>query len=99
VIDIAGAFGYKFIFFSVIFYLFLGFILTMGAGSWLSASIHSTAYTIGNYSTNVTEVNPTATDWIPYIFQNPLSGISFLAWLSLGILITDIYIVVTSLIP
>lgn len=96
----AGAFGYKFIFFSVIFYLFLGFILTMGAGSWLvSASVNSAPYTIGNYTTNVTEITPTATDWIPYIFQNPLSGVAFLAWLSLGILITDIYIVVTSLIP
>ena len=97
----AGAFGYKFIYFSVIFYLFLAFILSSGAGAWLagSSSLYSSSYTIGNYSTNVTDIEPTVVDWIPYIFQNPFEGIPFLFWLSLGILITDIYIVVTSLIP
>lgn len=96
----AGSFGYKFIFFSLVFYLFLGYILSAGAGAWLvSASINSANYTIGNYTTNVTDINPTATDWIGYIFQNPFSNIGYLAWLSLAILITDIYIVVTSLIP
>lgn len=96
----AGSYGYRFIFFSVIFYLFLGFLLTLGAGDWLvGVSTPSTNYTIGNYTTNVTDVNPSTWDYAGYILQNPLSGIAFLAWLSLGILITDIYIIVTSVIP
>ncbi len=73
----------------------------LGAGSWLvEASIKTdTDYTMGNYSTNITEVTPTTWDYTSYIFQNPFSSIGWLAWLSLGILITDLYIIITSVIP
>jgi hypothetical protein len=30
---------------------------------------------------------------------NPLSGIGFISWLTIGFLVTDIYIIITSLIP
>lgn len=97
----AGAFGYKFIFFSAVFYLFLGMVLALGAGQWLlDTSISSnTTYSMGNYTTNITEVTPSTWDYASFILQNPFSGISWLAWLSLAILITDLYIIITSSIP
>lgn len=95
----AGSFGYKFIFFSAVFYLFLGMILASGASAWLTASI-TTNDTLSNvdYSTNVTNSADIYTT-TKYILQNPFSDIAWLAWLSVAILITDIYIIVTSLIP
>lgn len=99
----AGAFGWKFILFSAIFYMFLGFILnpTMGnAVNYLSNTIDSpTNYTAGSYNTNVTTANITTIDYVRYIWQNPFSGIGWLAWLSVAFLIADIYIIVTSVIP
>lgn len=99
----AGAFGYKFIFFSLIFYLFIGLILSLdnGAGARFLAGNISTnnTYVAGNYTTNVTDVNPSTWDYSKYILQNPFSNIAILAWLSVAILITNIYIIVTSVIP
>lgn len=96
----AGSFGYKFIFFSAIFYLFLAFELAFGAGAWLTASAigNNTFSAAADYNATATT---TTADWdiVTYIFQNPFSGISWLAWISVAMLITDIYIIVTSLIP
>lgn len=96
----AGSFGYRFIFFTLVFYLFLGIILTQGAGDWLTSTIDTplSNFTVTNYTTNGTQ---TSDVWSTtrYILQNPFSGISWLAWLSLTFLLTDIYIIVTSLIP
>ena len=95
----AGSFGYKFIFFSAVFYLFLGFTLTLGAGEWLTSTITTNnTFSAGDY--NATATTQTSTwDIVTYIFQNPFSSIGFLAWLSVAILITNVYIIVTSLIP
>lgn len=98
----AGSFGYKFIYFSAVFYLFLGFVLYMGAGSWLvGASITTNnTFSAGTYNyTAIAGTDTTTWDIVTLIFQNPFSGIAFLAWLSVAILITDVYIVVTSVIP
>lgn len=95
----AGSEGYRFVYFSVAFYLFLGFILSLGAGDWLSAEVEQATFTPGTYSGNYTTVSVSAGDYVSYIWQNPFSGIGFLAWLSLAILITNIYIIITSLIP
>lgn len=96
----AGAYGWKFIFFTLVFYLFLGFLMGTGAGSWLeNVTINNTAYNVGNYSTDNAYINPTVWDYTSYILQNPFSGISWLVWLGLAMLITDIYIVVASAIP
>ena len=95
----AGAEGWKFVFFSAIFYLFIGTIITLGAGSWMIAvSTPANNVTIGNYSTNVTS---TSDFWnvSQYLLQNPFSTLGWLAWLSIAIAICDVYIIVTSLIP
>jgi hypothetical protein len=85
----AGAFGYKMIFTSIIFYTFLGFLLSLGGSSYLTASIPDFAtITNGNFITQI---------WV--VLTNPLSAIGIISWLTIGFLITDIYIVVTSLIP
>lgn len=95
----AGSFGWKFIFFSAVFYLFLGALLTYGAGAWLTASaVGNNTFSAGSYNATATT---TTADWdiVTYIFQNPFSGIGWLAWITVAMLITDIYIIVTSLIP
>lgn len=76
-------------------------MLTFGAGAWLTSTI-TTNNTFSASTYNYSNISGTTTsnwDIIKYILQNPFSGIAFLAWLSVGILITDIYIVITSVIP
>ena len=85
----AGAEGYRFIFFSVIFYAFIGFMLTLGASEFLTASIPDFA--------SVTQGNILVEIFV--IFTNPLSAYGFLAWLSVGIFVTDCFIILTSVIP
>lgn len=96
----AGAFGWKFILFTSVFYLFLAFMIIAGGSQFLMNDILSPInYTASNYTTNVTTVNVQTYDYIKYIFQNPFSGIAFLSWLTFAFLITDIYIIVMSVIP
>lgn len=96
----AGAFGWKFILFSAIFYMFLGMILGYGGSSYLTNTITSPSnYNATNYGVNYTSINVTAGDYVTYLWQNPFSAIGWLAWLSIAFLIADIYIIVSSLIP
>lgn len=82
-----SAFGYPFLFFSVIFYAFLGFLLTQGAGDWMTS-------TLPNYdSTNTTSFEA----WGGTIITNPFSSIGFLTWLSVAIFVVDIYIILSSI--
>lgn len=80
--------------------MFLAFILATGGASWFTATVTSPAnYTGGNYSTNVTYANVGVGDYVTYLWQNPFSAFSYLVWFSIALLITNIYIIVTSLIP
>lgn len=97
----AGAFGWKFIFFSAVFFLFLGalFSLPGNMSGWIANNtIANNTFTAGSYNATATT---TTADWdvVKYIFQNPFSSFAWLAWISVAMLITDIYIIVTSLIP
>lgn len=92
----AGAFGWKFILFSAVFYMFLGMILGLGGDKYLTASINSpTNYT----SSDIATTNITTSNYVSYLWQNPFSAMGWLSWLTLAFLITDIYIIVMSLIP
>jgi len=85
----ASAFGYPFIFASIVFYTFIGFLLTLGLGTYLVASIPDfSTITAGNFLTE-----------IYIVFTNPLSAYGFLAWLSVAIFITDVFIFITSVLP
>jgi hypothetical protein len=85
----AGSDGYKFIFFSFLFYGFIGWLLSLGASTYLVATIPNFAtITEGNFLTEIFVV-----------LTNPLSAYGFLAWLTIAIFITDLYIIITSLIP
>ena len=95
----AGSYGWHFILFSVVFYLFIGWILSSGGLAYLDSTLANTTFVAGSYSTNYTNVSVNAGNYISYIWQNPFSNIAYLVWLSLAFLITDIYIIVTSLIP
>lgn len=106
----AGSHGYQFVFGSLIFYGFLAFILSIGDGEgykYLSADINfeepAIAEETGNWlydwlAGGLTWTWNTASTLFT-IFINPFSSIGFLAWLSIAILITNVYIIVTSLIP
>lgn len=78
-----SAFGYPFLFFSAIFYLWLGFLMTQGADQWL-------AYSSSNFTSNSTMTDLTN-------FVNPLSSVGFLLWLSVAIAFVDAYIIVSSI--
>lgn len=179
----AGSFGYKFIFATVVFYFFLATLLVNGGSAFLTADIvtsscingttthwfpvtnltddylqnlanatlikinmiamnpsqiwlvyqwyNSTWFTPVTYdiykqgynplnSTNIYNIrydaityvyitNQTtigvcsneidAGNFIDFIWQNPLSSLAILSWLSLALLVTNIYIITTSLIP
>lgn len=106
----AGAGGYRFIFGSVLFYLFIGFILTVGDGEgykYLAADIDipepAIAQTSGNWLLDLITAGFTwAANQLTTFFTiliNPFSGIGFLSWFSLAILITNVYIIITSVIP
>ena len=78
-----SAFGYPFLFFSAIFYLFLGFVISQpGAAEWLTMSN-------SGYNTNATNTDMTN-------FINPLSSVGFLVWLGVAIAFVDAYIIVSS---
>lgn len=81
-----SAFGFPFLFFSLIFYGFIGFLLTQGAGTYL-------ANTIPDYNTT----NTTTLETMGGAITNPFSSIGFLAWLSVAIFIVDMYIIVSSI--
>lgn len=85
----AGAFGYKFIFTSVIFYSFLAFLMGMGFDKYLEATVPAL---------ETIESSNFLTTFIT-ILANPLTAYGFLSWMSIGILITNIYIIITSIIP
>lgn len=79
-----SAYGYTFIFGSVIFYAFLGFILSNGGYEFLTAEIPDFSTITGdNFATEI---------WI--VLTNPLTSIGFLVWLSVGIFVTDVFIIV-----
>lgn len=106
----AGSHGYKFIFGSLIFYGFIAFLLTVGDGKgyeYLSADIDITmaepVQETGNWFYDVIVGGLSWTSQqvtnLAVILINPFSGIGFIAWLSIAILITNVYIIVTSVIP
>lgn len=80
-----SAFGYPFLFFSIVFYAFLGFLLTQGADKYLIA-------TLPNYNS----ANTTSLTTLGAIITNPLSAYGFLAWLSVAMFIVDLYIILSS---
>lgn len=85
----AGSAGYKFVFLSCVFYGFLGYMMAAGFDEYLSASVPDLA---SIDSSNFLLVWGT-------ILSNPLSAYGFLSWLSIAILITNVYIIITSVIP
>lgn len=95
----AGAFGWKFILFSAVFYMFLGMILGFGGDKYLANTVLTPVNFTQNYTAENTFINPTTLDVATYVWQNPFSDIGWLTWITLAFLITDIYIIFTSVIP
>lgn len=103
----AGSHGYKFIFGSLIFYLFIALLLGAGAGDFLTADINIPEPVIVEESGNwlydlifggfVWTYNQAST--LLAILINPFSAGGILYWLGLAILFTNAYIIVTSIIP
>lgn len=85
----AGAEGYRFIFLSVIFYSFLAFLMSVGLDEYLEATVPAleTIDSANFLSSFIT------------ILSNPLTAYGFLSWFSIALLITNIYIIITSVIP
>ena len=94
----AGAYGWPFILFSVVFYCFLGFIL-FGLGAWNVLAGQLPGYT-DTYLANgagLSGANFLVVIWL--ILTNPLSAVGFISWLSTAFFIVDLFIVITDLIP
>lgn len=95
----ADAAGWKFVLFSVVFYLFLGLVLSLGGNAYFADQVIDADFTAGNYTTSPSYADVTVGNYISYIWQNPLSSVAWLVWLGTAFLIVDIYVIVTSLIP
>ena len=86
-----SAFGYPFLFFSAIFYLWLGFLLTQGADKYLQSTMPQ--FQNVTYNNNITA----GLNSVGVVLTSPFTAIGFLAWLSIAIFIVDVYIVVSSI--
>lgn len=98
----AGSFGWKFLFFSFVFYGFIAFLLTLGATSYLTATLPTvnTTLGVGNFSVFGFDTGiPNPFQNFINMFLNPFTAIGFLSWLGLAIAAVDLYIIVTSMIP
>jgi hypothetical protein len=84
----AGAFGYQFIFGSVIFYLFLGVLLSLGGDKYLAATIP-----------NIDPNSLTGLNLFTTLIFNPFTAGGIVAWLGIALGVTNAYIIITSLIP
>jgi len=97
-----GGYEVKILFGSIIFYTFLAFILTLGASTFLLAEIDITEPAL------IQETGNPIWDWLigswvnltniinvlGAILINPFTGIGFLSWFSIALMIINIYTII-----
>lgn len=81
--------------------MFLAYLLATGGVSYFAADITQPAYNYssGTYNSTYSNVSVSAGDYVGYLWNQPFSAFGYLVWFSIALLITNIYIIVTSLIP